>query len=130
MQFSDALKCRMLIFERDALVRDTCAKLADNLDCDLYSTAYIDNFENIVRRFRPTSIVIDVGLLESDDMDLLRLIADDVPDAKVLFLSGDDAILAREAEGLARSVGLSVDGVLQRPVTEAALEQSLQRIAL
>ncbi|MDJ0700923.1 MAG: hypothetical protein QNJ07_13795 [Woeseiaceae bacterium] len=120
----------MLIFERDALVRDTCAKLADNLDCDLYSTAYIDNFENIVRRFRPTSIVIDVGLLESDDMDLLRLIADDVPDAKVLFLSGDDAILAREAEGLARSVGLSVDGVLQRPVTEAALEQSLQRIAL
>jgi len=122
-------KCRLLIFERDARVRDACAKLADSLRCDLYSTAYIDNFEAIVRNFQPTGIVIDVGLFEHHGVELLQHIAVDVPGVSVLFLVGDDPRFAASAESFAWSVGLYVEGILQRPVSTTLLEQSLRRMA-
>lgn len=120
--------CRLLIFERDALVRDTCARLADSLDCDLYSSAYIDNFESIVRRFEPSGIIMDIGLFDSDGIELLLLVAKHAPHVKVLFLAGDDIQLAESAEKLAWSIGLHVEANLQRPVSKTLLEQSLRRM--
>lgn len=122
-------KCRLLIFERDSVVRDKCAGLAASLDCDLYSTTYIDNFEKVVRRFEPSGIVIDAGLFDNDSVELLRAIAEDAPDVKLLFLAGDDSEFDENAESLARSVGLHVEGLLRRPISDALLKESIRRIA-
>lgn len=121
--------CRLLIFERDPFVRDKCARLAANLNCDLYSTAYIEDFEKVIGRFEPSCIVIDIGLLASDGLELLRVVAKDAPIVKILFLASDDSELDEAAEDLARSVGLHVQENLQRPVSETQLEQSLRRLA-
>ncbi len=121
-----AKRCRMMVFERDALVRDQCARLADSFDCDLYSSAYIENFETIVRSFQPTSIVIDLGLFEGRDNEPLRRIARHLPFVSVLFLAGEDAEFAASAEDFAWSIGLRVEAVLQRPVSDTLLEQSLR----
>lgn len=122
-------KRRLLIFERDSVVRDKCAGLAANLDCDLYSTTYIDNFEKVVKRFEPSGIVIDAGLFDSDSVELLRAVAEDMPDVKLLFLAGDDSEFDEIAENLAQSVGLHVEGRLRRPISEALLKESIRRIA-
>ena len=119
---------RLLIFERDALVRDACAKVADSLDCVLYSSGYIDNFENIIRHFRPTGIIIDVGLFERNGIEPLRELAKSAPRVSVLLLAGDDPDFAASAEEFARSIGLRIEGSLPRPVSETQLEQSLRRM--
>ena len=121
-------QCRLLIFERDALVRDACAKVADSFDCALYSSGYIDNFKNIVRHFQPTGIVIDVGLFERSGIEPLRQLAKSAPRVSILFLAGDDPDFAASAEEFARSIGLRIEGSLPRPVSATQLAQSLKRM--
>ena len=122
---TQSVQCRLLIFASDALVRDACAKIADSLDYVLYSSAYIDNFESVVRHFKPTRLVIDVGLLNTGDMEVLGLAAADLPNVKILFLAAEDASFPKSAEALAQSMGLDVEGSLTRPIDEAALQVAL-----
>lgn len=122
-------KCRLLILEGDPDVRDTCAKFADKLNFDLYSTAYIDDIESVIRQFEPSGIVIDVGLFDGDGVELNDLVTKIAPPLKVLFLGGDNGHCVETAENLARTVGLHVEGNLQRPINETLLQQSLERMA-
>ena len=124
-----ARKYRLIILERNPFVRDTCSEVLDRLNCDLYSTAYIENIDKIVGRFDPDGIVIDVGLFDGDGVGLLELVVNVEPKVQFLFLGGEDSDLAESAENLARSIGLHVEENLQRPIDKSALKRSLRRMA-
>jgi response regulator of citrate/malate metabolism len=126
----ETAKCRLLILERDPHVRDTCAKLADNLDFDLYSTAFIEDIESVIGQFEPSGIVIDVGLFDDNGVKLYDLITQVALPLKVLFLAGDNGQCSEAADNLARAIGLHVEGNLQRPISETLLQQSLERMTL
>lgn len=119
---------RLLIVEGDPSVRDICGKIADELKCDVYLTSYIANIDNIVSKFQPSGILIDLGLFESYALELQELLLNTKPPLKILFLDGEDEELAKSAETQARSSGLNVEGNLERPVTEDRLEHALKRM--
>ena len=120
---------RLLILERNPCVRDTCGEALERFNCDLYSTAFVENVDKVVSRFEPNAIVIDVGLFDDDGVDLLEFVANTRPGVGFLFLADDDNDLAESAEKLARSRGLRVEACLPRPVDMALLKQSLRRMA-
>ncbi len=121
-------KCRLLILESDPLVRDTCTKFADNLRFDLYSTSYAEGIDSVIWSFRPTSVVIDVGLFEDDRIKLYDLVATFRPPIEILFLAGNDEHFVEAAEYMALSMGLHVKGILQRPINETLLQQILENM--
>jgi response regulator of citrate/malate metabolism len=110
-------------------VRDICAALADEFDYDLYSTSYIENIVNIVKKFQPNGIVIDLGLFEDEGIELHELLLGAEPPLNVLFLEGEDDELAQAAQTLAESIGFSVIGKLQMPISVNRLEHVLQHMA-
>ena len=120
---------RLLILAGDPYVRDTCAALADEFDYDLYSTSYIENIVNIVKKFQPNGIVIDLGLFEDEGIELHELLLGAEPPLNVLFLEGEDDELAQAAQTLAESIGFSVIGKLQMPISVNRLEHVLQHMA-
>lgn len=119
---------RLLILAGDPYVRDACAALADELHCDLYSTAYVENIDNIVKKFQPKGIVIDLVLFEDDGIHLHELLLNAKPPLNILFLEGDDEELAPVAQTLAKAIGLNVKGSLRRPISENRLEHVLKKL--
>lgn len=120
---------RLLILAGDPYVRDTCAALADEFDYDLYSTSYIENIVNIVKKFQPKGVVIDLGLFEDEGIELHELLLSAEPPLNVLFLEGEDDELAQAAQTLAESIGFSIIGKLQLPISVNRLEHVLQHMA-
>ena len=119
-------RCGLLVFETDASVRDRCAVIASDVGCDLYSSGYVDNHDKVIREFAPAGLIIDVKLLSGNgDDDLLDAAARHVPDTRILLLAGDDRQQTRAAEARAASLGLFVDGTLERPVSDEQLETFL-----
>lgn len=120
---------RLLILAGDPYIRDACGAIADEFDCDLYSTEYIDNFDNILNKFQPKGIVIDLLLFEADAIQLHELLLNAELPLNVLLLEGEDDVLAESTQLFATSIGLNVAGRLRRPVPEDRLEHLLKKIA-
>ncbi|MBU2677621.1 MAG: hypothetical protein KJP16_11080 [Gammaproteobacteria bacterium] len=118
-------KCRLLILESDPHVRDTCTKFADDLHFDVYSTSYVEGIDSVIWSFKPTSVVIDVGLFDDDRIKLYDLVTKIRPPMEILFVAGDDERFVEAAEYMALSMGLHVKGILQRPINETLLLQFL-----
>lgn len=116
-------RCGLLIFETDASVRDYCAVVASDMGCDLYSTGYVDNHEKVIREFAPAGLIIDVKLLSGNGDDMLVAAARHTPETRILLLAGDDRQQTRAAEARAASLGLFVDGTLDRPVSFEQLDK-------
>ena len=76
----------------------------------------------LVRKIRPDVLITDIKMPFMDGLAFSRLVSKELPDMKILILSGyDDFAYAQQA------IELHVDQYLLKPITKASMIQALEQ---
>lgn len=117
---------RVFLVEDEIVVRESIKK---NVDWESYGfklageagdgeIAYAQ-----IKEIRPDLVITDIKMPFMDGLELARLITQDLPDIKIVFLTGyGEFEYAREA------IRLNAAEYLLKPVTEATLGQTLEKL--
>lgn len=119
---------RLLIVDDEPAARELFADVADELG---YATAEAGNEREFLEAFEgfdPTAILLDLTLPETDGVELLRALGDRKCASPILLVSGQDTRVLSTAQRLGNMFGLTMRGVLQKPVSLPDLETSLSEM--
>jgi EAL domain-containing protein (putative c-di-GMP-specific phosphodiesterase class I) len=116
---------RLLVVDDEPGVVDFIAAAARRFDYAVASTGSAAEFLTLVETFRPTLILMDLHLPDSDGVELLRLLVARGCKDPILLMSGVDERVLTTAYELGVSHGLSMYGMLPKPVMLADLQTKL-----
>ena len=119
---------RLLVVDDEPEIVDFIETVARQLDYAVASTAEVGEFVHLVDSFRPTLILIDLHLADTDGVELLRLLAARACKAHVLLISGVDERVLATAHELGASQGLAMAGMLTKPLMLGDLKQKLTAV--
>ena len=119
---------RLLIVDDEPGVVDFIAAVSAKLDYAVASAASAAEFLTLVDSFRPTLIVLDLHLPDSDGLELLRLLAARDCKSPILLMSGVDERVLLTAYELGMTYGLTMCGKLSKPVLAQDLEIKLAAV--
>lgn len=88
-----------------------------------------ESFKEILSRNQPDLILIDLVMPKVDGILVLRYLASQNCTSNILLMSGFDLKVVQTAERLGVSLGLSVEGVLSKPVPFSLLKSEIKRAA-
>jgi EAL domain-containing protein (putative c-di-GMP-specific phosphodiesterase class I)/CheY-like chemotaxis protein len=117
---------RLLIVEDDSEVLGLIAAVARKLGFAIASTGSSADFLRLVDTFRPTAIVLDLHMPDTDGVELLRLLAARDCKAHVLLLSGQGEQVLTTANEV--GAALSMHGLLTKPVVPVDLLTKLASV--
>ena len=116
---------RLLIIDDEPAIRDFVGTVGKRLGFEVKDTGDTDRFRSLVREFEPTALALDLRLPQTDGIELLRFLAEEHSNAKVVVISGADDRVLSAAKRLGTSQGLAMVGSLQKPISIEALEEVL-----
>lgn len=118
---------RVLVVDDQEDILDFVSQVAEGVGYDVATATNAGDFRNELGHFVPTLIVLDLQMPGTDGIELLRFLGRQAVKAPVLISSGMDSRVLTSAEQFARSVGLTVAGVMQKPIMLGDLEALLER---
>ncbi|MGH6981287.1 MAG: EAL domain-containing protein [Stellaceae bacterium] len=119
---------RLLVIDDEPAVATFIGRVARRAGFDVIVTSDASDFKQRVRSWRPALIVLDLGMPETDGVELLRFLADERSTARILIISGFDEKILDAAERLGAARGLNMAGVLRKPVLIEELTQTLRKV--
>lgn len=119
---------RLLVVDDEPEIVDFIETVARQLDYSVASTAEAAEFVALVDSFRPTVILIDLHLADTDGVELLRTLASRGCKAHVLLISGVDERVLATAYELGANQGLAMAGMLPKPLMLNDLKSKLAAV--
>ena len=116
---------RLLVVDDEPAIVEFIEAVARKLDYAVASTCEASDFARLVDSFRPTLILMDLHLADNDGVELLRLLATRGCNAHVLLMSGVDERVLATAYELGASQGLTMTGMLPKPLMLEDLKNKL-----
>ncbi len=116
---------RLLIVDDEPAVVDFISQVAARYDYAVASTSSASEFPRLVDSFRPTMILMDLHLPDSDGVELLRLLEARDCTAHVVLMSGVDERVLATAHEIGMSRGLAMCGTLTKPLLAGDLQTKL-----
>jgi len=119
---------RVLAFDDDPAVGRLVVRVATMAGIEATAVTNAEAFGQALRTAPPNLVLLDLQLGDTDGVEQLRLLADRHYTGALMLMSGFDARVLGTARALGQSLGLAVEGVLEKPLRVADLEQSLERV--
>jgi EAL domain-containing protein (putative c-di-GMP-specific phosphodiesterase class I) len=119
---------RLIVIDDEPAVGTYIGRVARRAGFDVIVTADPGDFKQRVRSWKPALIILDLGMPETDGIELLRFLADERVNARILIISGFDEKILDAAERLGSARGLNMAGVLRKPVLIEELTQVLRKV--
>jgi EAL domain-containing protein (putative c-di-GMP-specific phosphodiesterase class I) len=119
---------RVLAFDDDPAVGRLVARIATMSGMQAAAVTNAETFRQALWADPPHLILLDLQLGDTDGVEQLRLLADRQYAGALVLMSGFDARVLGTARALGESLGLKVEGVLEKPLRIAELEQLLERV--
>lgn len=116
---------RLLILDDDAMVGQILQMAAKGAGCEARWCERHEAFFEAVLKWQPTHVAVDLLMPELSGREVLRRLAAEGCQARVIVSSGLGAAELEEALGEARSLGLQIAGVLPKPFSLAAVRALL-----
>ena len=117
---------KVFIVEDESLVREG---IRDNVSWEENGFEFVGEAGDgemalpLIRKTKPDLLITDIKMPFMDGLELSRIVSAEFPEMKIVILSGhDDFEFAREA------ISLSVEQYLLKPITKAALNETLVTI--
>src|SRR6185312_10282951 len=99
---------RMLIIDDEEDICDLIAELGGRHGLDVKAINNPDDVQGTLADFTPDLVMLDLMMPGTDGVELLRLLAEHVKDAKLCLISGSDARVLNSARRLGSAHGLDV----------------------
>jgi EAL domain-containing protein (putative c-di-GMP-specific phosphodiesterase class I)/CheY-like chemotaxis protein len=119
---------RLLIVDDEPGVVDFVGAMGRKLGYTVATTPSGTEFLRLVDSFRPTMIVMDLHLPDTDGVQLLRLLVSRGCKANIVLISGSDERVLATAHELGVSHGLAMCGSLGKPIVPADLQSKLAAV--
>lgn len=91
---------RLLIIDDEPAVGTFLGRVARRSGYEAIVTADASDFKQRVRPWRPALIILDLGMPETDGIEMLRFLADERATARILIVSGFDEKSSMPRSGL------------------------------
>jgi EAL domain-containing protein (putative c-di-GMP-specific phosphodiesterase class I)/FixJ family two-component response regulator len=117
---------RLLVLDDDEAVARTVAFVANTRGFEVRTTDSPEEFFASVRDWVPTHIAIDLVMPAMDGVEILRVLANQGCQARIIVMSGIGARILDSASRLATERGLRLAGVLPKPFKPTALRALLE----
>ena len=117
---------RLLVIDDEPAIGDFVCEVAQELDFEVVSETTFETFKRSCSKFDPTFIVMDLAMPDTDGIQVLRFLSTQKCKAKIIVMSGFDKKILETAKRLGVEQGLSIIGVLQKPIPIEDLEALLK----
>lgn len=119
---------RLLLIDDEPQLADFVARAGDLCGYAPQIADGDDDFRAEYLRQRPAVVALDLGMPDSDGVQLLRFLAEHGFDGPVLIISGFDRRVLESAFRLGEALGLRMVGPLEKPTRLEALEHLLLEV--
>ena len=116
---------RLLLIDDEPALADFVAKAADLCGYESQIADGDDSFRSLFAADPPALVAVDLGMPDSDGVELLRFLSAEQFAGPVLIISGFDRRVLESAFRLGEALGLKMVGPLEKPTRLALLEELL-----
>jgi EAL domain-containing protein (putative c-di-GMP-specific phosphodiesterase class I) len=117
---------RLLIVDDEVEIGDFVTSVAESCGYAVNSVSSATEFFSRFERWRPSHILLDMRMPDSDGVELLRFLVEQQCRAQVVVLSGAEPKILESVRHLARGRGLDIAAVLRKPIRAAQLRTVLE----
>ena len=121
-------KNRLLVVDDEPDILEFIAEVASDMGFEVAQAQSSNQFLALLDEFDPTVLVLDLQLPQTDGVELLRRLVRLRCRVPVLLISGVDRKIMSTTERLGVSGGLSMLGILQKPILIEHLEAKLREV--
>ena len=119
---------RMLIIDDEEDICDLIAEVGTRRGLQVKTLTNPEHVLASLSEFKPDFIMLDLMMPNTDGVELLRLLADHVRDAKLCLISGSDTRVLNSARRLGSAHGLNVIAALEKPLNMSVLASLFDQI--
>lgn len=105
---------RILLIDDDDLLRAAIGDLLESGGYDVASVGAGDAGLKLFRATRPDLVITDLTMPETDGIDILRVLSEEVPRPRIIVISGGGEQLD-SLTSLRRAQALGADRILEKP---------------
>ena len=116
---------RLLVVDDQPDILDFVGQVAEGVGYEVRLAGDAKQFREALHLFKPTLVILDLQMPHTDGIELIRELGALGARAQILISSGMDQRVLASAEQLGIAHGLSMAGVLQKPIMLADLEAVL-----
>ncbi len=120
---------RLLVIDDEVDICDTIAEIASARGLEVQTISDPSKVAKTLSQFTPDLIMLDLLMPGTDGVELLRLLADQVKNARVCLMSGSDTRVLNSARRLGSAHGLDVIAALEKPIDISTLRSTLDQMA-
>jgi ActR/RegA family two-component response regulator len=117
---------RMLIIDDEIAVARTLGRAAEECGCRPTLTDSAEAFRASYRAEVPDVVIIDLALVDTDGVEILKFLAQENCDALVLIASGFDRRVVEAALRFGGALGLNMGAPLAKPILVEDLKCALR----
>lgn len=119
---------RMLVIDDEEDICDLIAEIAMRHGLDVKTISNPENVAALLVEFKPGLIMLDLMMPGIDGVEMLRLLAEHVKDAKLCLISGSDTRVLNSARRLGSAHGLDVVAALEKPLSIPTLNNLFEQV--
>ncbi|HEY1936051.1 MAG TPA: EAL domain-containing protein [Acetobacteraceae bacterium] len=119
---------RVLVFDDDAAVGRLVVRVAQMAGLEAAAVTDAEAFAQRLRSDAPQLVMLDLQLGATDGVEQLRWLAGQQFKGALILMSGFDPRVLGTTQALGKSLGLQVEGVLEKPVRVEQLESMMARV--
>lgn len=120
---------QMLVIDDEEDICETIAEIASHYNFKVSTISNPENVANALATLKPDFIMLDLMMPGTDGVELLRLLAEHVKEAKLCLISGSDSRVLNSARRLGSAHGLNVVAALEKPLDIGALRSLFGQMA-
>ena len=119
---------RLLIIDDEPDIGAILKYIAEDCGYEVNATMAADEFKIAYASFKPTAVVVDLALPNTDGIELFRWLADQGCTLPILILSGFDDKVLESAKLLGEARGLQMRGIITKPMDLRAVRALLEAL--
>jgi DNA-binding response OmpR family regulator len=121
---------RLLMVDDDPQIGTFVRTVAESLGYETRITEDAEVFKATYRSFSPRVVILDLSLPGTDGIELLAFLAAERHRAHILLMSGFDARVRDAAQRLGEARGLTMAGIVPKPVRVVELRSILESLTV
>lgn len=121
---------KVLILDDEKDVAEVVRSACEFFGWEAHATSSPDEFRGIIHSAPPDVIIMDLIMPGTDGVQILRFLAETKVIASIILMSGSDRRVIQSAGQVAQAHGLSVLGILPKPIQLSELREALGKVGL